>query len=191
MRRPGDLGRPPAASLSFPSFRENVFHCSSIFCISFLFKCFSLCWNNAIVVVTPALPGNAFPACLVFVFAGSLEKKDYATTIMHASSFCQKCRLFLGIFHCYRPECAIWLFPKIGGLQDSQKKRFLKGFQKQFKQRTIGNHNPEPFFLSNVSSFWACFIAIAQNVPSDCSQKFAGLQDSQKNTFFERVSKAI
>ena len=155
-----------------------------------------------------------------------------------------KCVRFLGIFHCYRPECAIWLFPKICGtpgftekktffervqkqfkqrnignhnpetcfcqmcqvfghfsllsprmchlivpknLLDSRihrKNVFFERVQKQFKQRTIGNHNPESGFRHKCWIFWAFFIAIAQNVSSDCSQKFAGLQDSQKKHFF-------
>ena len=78
-------------------------------------------------------------------FKSNLNKEPLATTILNPVFV--KCVRFLGIFHCYRPECAIWLFPNICEIPRlTEKTFFLKGFQKQFKQRTIGNHNPESNF---------------------------------------------
>ena len=105
------------------------------------------------------------------------------------SGFCQKCEVF-GIFRCYRPECAIWLFPNFAGLQDSQKKLvFRRVFKKQFKQR-IWQTQSWIQFLSKVWGSWAFFIAIAQNVPSDCSQN---LRDSRilRKDRFSKGSRAI
>ena len=81
------------------------------------------------------------------------------------------------------------IVPKICGTPGfTEKDGFSTGFQKQFKQRMLGNHNPESSFCQKCEIFREFFVAIAQNVPSDCSPIFAGLQDSQKKAFFERFT---
>ena len=93
-------------------------------------------------------------------------------------SFCQKCEV-VGHFSLLAPRMCHLIVPQ--NSRDSRihrKDRFWKGFQKQFKQR-VCKHNLD---------FWAFFGAIVQNVPSNCSLQFAGLQDSQKMVFFLRMA---
>ena len=61
-------------------------------------------------------------------FKSNLNKEPLATTLLNPDFV--KCVRFLSIFHCYRPECAIWLFPKNAGLQDSQKNTFFERVSK-------------------------------------------------------------
>ena len=84
------------------------------------------------------------------------------------------------------------IVPKICGTPGfTEKDGFSTGFHKQFKEKMIDKHNPESSFCQKREVFRESFVAIVQNVPSDCSPIFAGLQDSQKKAFFEGFSKAI
>ena len=144
-------------------------------------------------------PGFTKKNVFRMIFKNNLNKEWLASAILNPS-FRRSVR-FLGIFHCYRPECAIWLFPKIAGLQDSQKMFiFFKMASHQnhpkFKKRSSAK---VWFFVAVFVYFSLFFIAMAQNVPSDYSPKWGvcqwlarpGTQDSDKNCFFEGFSKKM
>ena len=48
----------------------------------------------------------------------------------------------------------------------------------------IGNHNPESSFCQKCEVFGGFFIAIAKNVPSDCSQN-CGTPEFKKKCFLK------
>ena len=127
------------------------------------------------LIVPKICEAPGFTEKIVFrkVFKSNLKKEWLTNTVLNPV-FVKSVR-FLGIFRCNRPEIAIWLCPKIAGLQGSEKVGFRRVFKKQFKQRMIGNRNLNPIFVK-VWGFWAFFVAIVQNAPSDCSQN---LRDSR------------
>ena len=73
----------------------------------------------------------------------------------------------------------------------SQKKIvFRRVFKKQFKQK-FGKRNPESSFCQKREVFREFFVAIVQNVPSDCSQNLRDSGFTEKDRFFEGFSTAI
>ena len=77
------------------------------------------------------------------------------------------------------------IVPKIYGTPGfTEKDGFSTGFHKQFKERMIGNRNPESSFCQKCEVFGGFFIAIAKNVPSDCSQN-CGTPEFKKKCFLK------
>ena len=107
------------------------------------------------------------------------------------SGFCQKCEVFVH-FSLQSSRMCHLIVPKICGTPGfTEKDRFSKGFQKQFKDGMIDKHNPESSFCQKCEvvghfSLLAprmCHLIVPQN-----------LRDSRihrKRSFFEGFSKAI
>ena len=88
-------------------------------------------------------------------FSKSNLNKNLANTILNRT-FVKSVR-FLGNFLWLSSRMCHLIVPKICGTQDSQKKIvFSKGFQQQFKQRLVGNHNPESSFDKSARILMIC-----------------------------------
>ena len=91
-------------------------------------------------------------------FKGNLNKEPLATTILNPAFV--KCVKFLRIFHCNRPERAIWLFPKIAGTPGfTQKNMFFERFTGNLKKEPLATTIRNPVFVKGAGCLWAFFIA--------------------------------
>ena len=94
------------------------------------------------------------------------------------------------LFSLLSPRMCHLIVPKDCGTPGfTEKDRFSNGFKSNLKKE-FANTILNPVFVK-VLDFWPFFVAIVQNVPSDCSLKFAGLQDSPKKKHFSKGSRAI
>ena len=104
------------------------------------------------------------------------------------SSFCQKCKGFWSFFVPIVQKLPSDCVQKSQDARVHRKSRFFKGFSKRNLSKEFANAILNPVFVKSVR-FWAFFVAIVQNVPSDCSQNLRDSRIHRKDRFSKGFQK--